>query len=147
MAQNQNQAAAERAAGALGRGLATEPAPIDAFSETWYIVEKGIMVSPTFTITIKARQAIVVSGHDIEVEIDHFGLSIKVRDEELIIDPRYNSAELRKRGKLVALSDKVRYMWIHGQEYEKVYEAKDFAELVKRSVKKLVEETLATVGL
>jgi hypothetical protein len=127
--------------------LVAEKAPIDVFSEAWHIVEKGIMVSPTFTITIKARHSIVVSGRDVEVEIDRFGLSLRTGDEELIIDPRYNSAELKRRGKLVAISDKVRYRWIHGQEYVKVYEAKDFAELVKKSVKELIEEAAATAGL
>jgi len=137
-----NNVAAERAAGASGRGLATEPAPIDVFSETWHIVEGGIFASPTFDVAIKARHSIAVSDRDVEVEIDHFGLSIRVRDEELIIDPRYNVAELRKRGRLVAISNKVRYRWIHGQEYEKIYEAKDFANLIKKSVVELVKEAI-----
>jgi hypothetical protein len=142
MENNKIQVPAAEAGGAVGRGLATEPAPIDIPVNTWHIVEKGIMVNPTFTITIKARQAIVVSDRDVEVEIDRFGLSIRTGDTELIIDPRYNSAELRKRDKLVAISSKVRYRWIFGQEYEKVYEAKDFAQLVMRSVKGLIEETV-----
>jgi hypothetical protein len=133
---------APQGAGASGRGPATEPVPIDVPAKAWYIVEKGVMSSPTFTITIKARQSIVVSDRDIEVEIDHFGLSIRVYDEELIIDPRYNVALLIKRDKLVAISNKVRYMWIHGPEYEKVYEAKDFANLVKKSVKELIEKAI-----
>ncbi len=132
---------------AMSRAMATEKAPIDVFSGAWRIVEKGVMVEPTFTIAIKARHSIVVSSRDIEVEIDRFGLSLRVGDEELIIDPRYNVAELRKRSELIAISDKVRYKWIHGQEYVKVYEAKDFAELVKKSVKELIEEATATVGL
>jgi len=137
---NKNSHVAPQGAGASGRGLATEPAPIDVFSKTWHIVEKGILACPTFTITIKARHSIVVSDRDIEVEIDRFGLSIRVYDEELIIDPRYNAAVLKKRGKVVAVSDKVKYRWIHGPEYEKVYEAKDFAKLIKKSVKELIEE-------
>ncbi len=139
---------APKGAGA-GRGPAWQQnrAPIDVFSEAWRIVEKGVMVEPTFTITIKARHSIVVGSRDIEVEIDRFGLSLRVGDEELIIDPRYNTAELRKHGELIAISDKVRYRWIHGQEYVKVYEAKDFAELVKKSVKELIEEAATTAGL
>jgi hypothetical protein len=142
MADKNSQVAASLAAGASGRGPATEPAPIDVFSEAWHIIEKGILASPTFDVTIKARHSIVVSDRDVEVEIDHFGLSIRVRDEELIIDPRYNVAELRKRGELVAISDKVKYRWIHGPEYEKIYEAKDFANLIKKSVKELIEEAI-----
>jgi hypothetical protein len=142
----QSQVAAKRAAGAAGPGLATEQGPIDVFSEAWHVVEKGVMVEPTFTITIKARHSIVVSGRDIEVEIDRFGLSLRAGDEELTIDPRYNSAELRKSGKLIAISDRVRYRWIHRPDV-KVYEAKDFAELVKKSVKELIEEAAATAGL
>jgi hypothetical protein len=142
----QNQVVAE-AAGAAGAGLATEQAPIDAPGRMWYIIERGIMVNPTFSIEIKARQTVTVRSRDIELEIDCFGLSIKVGDTELIIDPRYNTAVLRRGGKLIAISDKVRYRWLRGQEYEKVYEAKDFAELVKRSVKELIEEAAATAGL
>jgi len=134
--------AARETVGVSGRDLTTEPVPVDVPTKAWYIVEKGIMASPAFTITIKARHSIVVSDRDIEVEIDHFGLSIRVYDEELIIDPRYNVAELKKRGKVVAISDKVKYRWIHGPEYEKVYEAKDFAKLIKKSVKELIEEAI-----
>ncbi len=138
---------AGEAGGASGRGPATEPAPIDVPINAWHIVERGIMVNPTFTITINARQAVRVSSRDVEVEIDCFGLSIKAGDTELIIDPRYNAAELRRGGRLVAISNKIRYRWMRGQEYEKIYEAKDFAELVKKSVKELIEEAAATVGL
>jgi hypothetical protein len=143
---NKNSQVAAGAAGVGGPGPATEQGPIEVFSEAWHVVEKGVMVNPTFTITIKARHSIVVSSRDIEVEIDRFGLSLRVGDEELIIDPRYNSAELRKSGKLIAISDRVRYRWIHRPDV-KVYEAKDFAELVKQSVKELIEEAAATAGL
>ncbi len=136
---------------ALGGSMLTDKhmatTVIDIPSSAWYIVEKGIMVNPTFTIEIRARQVITVRCRDIEVEIDRFGLSLRSGDEELIIDPRYNSAELRKSGELIAISDKVRYRWIHGQEDVKVYEAKDFAELIKKSVKELIEEAAATAGL
>ncbi len=137
-----NSKAAPNGAGASGRGLATEPAPIDVPSTVWHIVERGIMVNPTFDIVVKARQVIRVADRDVEVEIDRFGLSIKSGDVELIIDPRYNSAELRKGDKLVAISDKVRYRWLRGSEYEKVYEAKEFAELVRNKVKELIEEAV-----
>jgi hypothetical protein len=136
-----NDQVAPNGAGASGAGLATEQPPLAVPIKTWYIVEKGIM-STTFTITIKARHSIVVSDRDVEVEIDRFGLSVRVGDEELIIDPRYNVAELKKRDKLVAISDKVKYRWIHGPEYEKIYEAKDFANLIKKSVKELIEEAI-----
>ena len=132
--------------GGPGRGCggspATVPAPIDAPDKTWYIVEGGIKTDPTFTITIKTRYAIIVESRDIEVEIDCFGLGIKVGDTELIVDPRYNVAELRKGDRLVAISNKVRYRWVFGPEREKVYDAREFAELVKNAVKKLIEETI-----
>jgi hypothetical protein len=146
MAQSGQKVAAP-AAGAGGPGLATEQGPVSVPSAVWNIVEKGVMIDPTFTITIKARQEVVISSRDVEVEINRFGLSIKSFDTELIIDPRYNTAMLRRGDKLIALSDKVRYRWLHGQEYEKVYEARDFAELVKKSVKEIIEEAAATAGL
>jgi hypothetical protein len=128
------------AAGAAGPGPATEQAPVKAIGVTWRILEKGIMTSPSFTITITARQTIRVADRDVELEMDRRGLSIKTNSEELIIDPRYNVAELRRGDKLVAISNKVVYKG-------EVYEAKDFAELVKRKVKELIEEAAATVGL
>jgi hypothetical protein len=129
-------------AGAVGRGLATEPAPIDAPANVWYIIEKGILTNPTFTIEIKAREAIRVYGRDVEVEIDRFGLSVKTGSAELIIDPRYNEARLQRSGKLIAVSDKVRYRWIRGSTYEQIYETKDFAKLIRNAVKELIEETV-----
>ena len=129
-------------AGVSGRGPTTEPAPIDAPDKTWHIIERGIMVNPTFTITIKTIYAIIVESRDIEVEIDCFGLGIKVGDTELIVDPRYNVAELRKGDRLVAISNKVRYRWLRGQKYEEIYETKEFADLVKNAVKKLIEEAI-----
>jgi hypothetical protein len=140
MATQNNNVAAERAAGASGAGPATEQ-PLTVPTEVWRIVEKGILAS-SFSITIRARQAILISSDDVEVEIDHFGLGIRTYSYELIIDPRYNVAELRKNGKLVAVSSKVKYIWIHGQEYETIYEAKDFANLIKKSVKELIEEAI-----
>ena len=142
----QNVQVAPQGAGASGRGPATEPAPIDVPTSAWYIIEGGVMANQTYTITIKARWAVTVSGRDIEVKIDHFGLSLRVNDTELIIDPRYNSAVLRKNSKPVAVSSKVRYRWILRPDVT-VYEAKDFADLVKKSVKELIEETLAKIGI
>jgi len=142
MEDKNSQVAGAVLAGALGRGPATEPAPIDVPTDAWYIVEKSIMISPTFDVVIKARQTIVVRGRDVEVEIDHFGLSLKTGDTELIIDPRYNAAELRRRGKLVAMSNKVRYWWTRGPVYEQIYEAKDFANLIRNAVKEIIEETI-----
>ena len=133
---------ASMAGGVSGRGPATEPAPIDVPTGTWYIVEGGIKTDPTFTITIKARHAIIVASRDIEVEISRFGLSIRNGYAELIIDPRYNTAVLETRGRLIAVSNKVRYRWLRGQKYEEIYEAKEFADLVKNAVKKLIEEAI-----
>jgi hypothetical protein len=130
------------AGGAQAGGPATEAGPINVPEDVWYIIEKGIMVNPTFTITIKARNCIVLSSRDVEVEIDRFGLSIKIGDEELIIDPRYNTAELWRRGKLVAISNKVRYRWILSGLGEKVYETKEFAAMVRNAVKELIEESI-----
>jgi len=137
-----SQVPAVEAGGASGRGPATEPAPIDVPTGTWYIVEGGIKTDPTFTITIKARHAIIVASRDIEVEISRFGLSIRNGYAELIIDPRYNTAVLETRGRLIAVSNKVRYRWLRGQKYEEIYETKEFADLVKNAVKKLIEETI-----
>jgi hypothetical protein len=142
MENKNSQTPAAGAGGVSGRGLATESAPIDAPRVVWYIVEKGIMVNPTFNVVIKARQTIVVSCRDVEIEIDRFGLSLKTGDTELIIDPRYNVAELRKHGNPIAVSDKVRYRWIHGPVYEQIYDAKDFASLIKNAVKEIIEETI-----
>jgi ribosomal protein L25 (general stress protein Ctc) len=129
-------------AGVSGRDLATEPAPVDVPTNAWYVVEGGIKTNPTFTIEIKARQTIKVVGRDVEVEIDRFGLIIRTASAELIIDPRYNSAELRRGGKLIAVSDKVRYGWILCRECKSIYEAREFAELIKNKVKELIEETV-----
>jgi hypothetical protein len=108
----------------------------------WHILEKGIMTEPTYTISIKARHVVKVADRDVEVEVDCFGVAIRSGDEELIVDPRYNVAELRRRGNLVAVSDKVRYVWIHDKSRREIYEAREFAELVKNSVKELIEETV-----
>ncbi len=126
----------------VGTDLATEPAPVDAPDKVWHIVENGIMINPTFTIMIKARQAVVVRSRDIELEIDRFGLSIRDRITEMIIDPRYNTAELKRNGKLIAISDKVRYKPVLRTELGKIYEAREFAELVKAKVKELIEESI-----
>jgi hypothetical protein len=115
---------------------------IEVPRSAWYILERGIMTEPTFTISIKARQAVKVVGRDVEVEVDCFGVSIRSGDEELIVDPRYNGAELRRGGTLVAISDKVRYVWIRDKNRQEVFEAKEFAELLKNSVKELIEETV-----
>jgi hypothetical protein len=142
MANRNGYVAGSTPAGALGRGLATEPAPIDAPTKLWCIIERGILTNPTFTIEIKAREAIRVYSRDVEVEVDQFGLSVKTASAELIIDPRYNVAELRRNGKLVAISDKVRYQWIRGPTHEQIYKARDFAELIRNAIKELIEETI-----
>jgi len=147
MAQLGQNKAAERAAGASGAGPATEQAPISAIDGTWRILEKGIMTSPSFTITITARQAIKVADRDVELEIDRRGLSLKSGGEELVVDPRYNAAMLYSGDRLVAVSDKVRYVWRFRPEGEAIYEAKDFAALIKNAVKELIEEAAATAGL
>ncbi len=128
--------------GASGRGLATEPAPVDVPDKTWYVVEGGIKTNPTFTITITARQTILIRGCGVEVEIDRFGLGIKDGISELIVDPRYDIAELKRNGKLVAISSRVRYRPLFGPEREVVYSAREFAELVKTKVKELIAETV-----
>jgi hypothetical protein len=114
---------------------------IEVPRSAWYVLERGIMTEPTFTISIKARQAVKVVGKDVEVEVDCFGVAIRSGDEELILDPRYNAAELRRGGALVAVSDKVRYVWIFDKSRQEIYETREFAELVKNSVKELIEET------
>ena len=142
MAHKNTQVAADRAAGASGRGPATEPAPVNAPGATWRVLEKGIMTSPSFKIVITARQTIKVADGDVELEIDRRGLSIKTGDEELVVDPRYNTAMLYSGDKLVAQSSKVRYVWRFRPEGETVYEAKDFATLIRNAVEELIEETV-----
>jgi len=139
MAQTQDREA-PRGAGAAGAGPATEQAPIVVDADAWYIVEKGVKTNPTFTITIKARQSIRIVARDVEAEVDCKGVELRFAGAELVVDPRYNTALLRRSGSLVAVSSKVRYGG-------RVYEARDFAELVKKSVKELIEEAAATVGL
>jgi len=139
MAQNRSGVAAQ-AAGASGRGPATEPAPIDVDADAWYIVERGARVEPTFTVSIAARLTIKITTRDVEVEVEHNGITLRFMHEELIIDPRYNVAELRRCGELVAVSNKVRYKG-------KIYEAREFVALVKKSVKELMEEAAVSIGL
>ncbi len=136
------QAPVAETGGALGRGPATEPAPIDVPINAWHIIEGGIKTNPAFTVTITAIQSIVIRGCGIELEIDRFGLSIKDHITEMIIDPRYNTAILKRNGKLIATSNKVRYRPLFGQEREVIYSAKEFAELVKSRTKELIVETV-----
>ena len=131
---------ASQAGGASGRGLATEPAPIDV-GFTWLVVEKGIRAGP-YEVVIRAREAVRVVSKDIEAEINCKGITLKFKllDTELIIDDRYNTALLRRHGKLVAVSDRVRY-------YGVVMAVTDFAAFIRKSVKELIEETVAKIGL
>ena len=140
MATQKIRMATRETAGTSGRDLTTEPAPIDA-GFTWLIVEKGVRVGP-YEVVIKAREAVRVITKDIEAEINCKGITLKFKllDTELIIDDRYNTALLRRRGELVAVSDRVKY---YGVEMA----AADFAMFVRRSVKELIEETLAKIGL
>jgi hypothetical protein len=107
----------------------------------WYIVEKGIMTT-TFTITIETRHTVKVATEVVEAEVDRRGVTLrfKLLDLELVIDPRYDTALLRRQGELVAVSNSVSY---HGV----VMSATDFAMFVKKSVKELIEEAVATIGL
>ena len=136
MVQTQNRMAL-RGAGAAGAGPANQQAPIVA-DDAWKIIEKGVRVDPTFTITIVARQTIRMTARDVEAEIECNGITLKFPHEELIIDPRYGTAVLRRGGGLVAVSNEVQYMG-------EIYEAEDFAELIKRRVKELIEEAAATL--
>jgi hypothetical protein len=123
--------------------VAPEVATIDVPGAAWYIVEKGVKAMPTFTITIERKQAVrVVAGEDAEAEVSHKGVALrfKLLDTELIIDDRYNTALLKRRDKAVAVSDRVRY-------YGVVMAASDFAAFVRKSVKELINESIAEVGL
>jgi len=138
----QNVQVAPQGAGASGRGPATEPAPIDIPGDAWRVVEKGIKTEPTYEIAIMARQAVKIVAKDVEVEADCKGvtLSFKLLDAELIIDDRYGTALLKRRGRVVAVSDRVRY---YGVEMS----ASDFATFVRKSVKELIEEALEKIGM
>jgi len=138
----QNVRVAPQGAGVSGRGLATESAPIDVPNGAWRIVEKGIKAEPTYEIIIKARQAVKVASKDIEAEVDCRGVSLSfmLLDTELVIDDRYNAALLKKGDKVIASSDRVRY---YGVEMD----ATDFAMVIRRSVKELIEETLTKIEL
>jgi len=127
---------------AAARNMTAEVAPIEVPGSAWLIVEKGVKAQPTFTITIKRKQAVEVETRDVEVEINQKGvtLSFKLLDLELVIDDRYNTALLRRHGRLVAVSDRVRY-------YGVVMAAADFAMFVRRSVKELIEETATEIVL
>ena len=126
--------------GAAGQGLATEPAPIDVndLGIVWHIFDKGARVVPTYKITIETRQRIRINIESEEMEIGYDGVTLSDGIDELVIDHRYNTALLRRSGKLVAVSDKVRY---HGQ----VMSAADFVHQLKKSAKELIEEAAATV--
>jgi len=132
---------APKRGGALGGARQKNP-PIDVPSGAWLIVEKGVKTHPTFTISIERKQAVKVITKDIEVEVNCKGvtLSFKLLDLKLLIDDRYNTALLERRGKLVAVSDRVRY---YGAEMA----AADFAAFIRKSVKELIEETATEVGL
>ena len=119
-----------------GPGNGTPAIDVDRFRIAWYIIEKSAKVVPTYTIEIKARLSIRITVEDEEIEIEPNGITLKSGDDELVIDPRYNTAVLRKRGK-TTVSNKVKYGTI--------YEVKTFAELVKKSVKELIEETASSV--
>jgi hypothetical protein len=124
--------------GARARGgLATEPVPVEP---AWLIVEKGIRAGP-YEIVI-ARETVRVVSRDVEAEVGCKGITLKFKllDIELSIDDRYNTALLKRRGELTAVSNKVRY-------YGVVMAATDFAMFVRRSVKELIEESLAKIGL
>ena len=126
----------------VGAGPATEQAPVNTPSAMWLILEKGIMTSPSFKIVVTTRQTIKIVDRDVELEMDRRGLSLKSSDEELVIDPRYNTAVLYRGDRLVAVSDKVRYVWRFRPEGEVIYETKDFAMLIKNAVKELIEEAV-----
>ena len=128
-------------AGASGRGPTTESAPIDVPGPAWLIVEKGIRAGP-YEVVIRAREAVRVVARDVETEINCKGITLKFKllDTELIIDDRYNTALLKRRSELTAVSDRVKY---YGVEMA----AADFATFVRRSVKELIEEALVKIGL
>ena len=81
-------------------------------------------------------------ARDVEVEVDCKGVALKFKllDLKLIIDDRYNTALLKRGDKLVAVSDKVRY---YGVEMP----ASDFAAFVRKSIRELINESAAEVGL
>ena len=126
---------------AAARNMTAEVAPIEVPRPAWLIVEGGIRAG-LYEVVIRARETVRVVARDVEAEINCKGITLKFKllDTELIIDDRYNTALLRRRGELVAVSDRVKY---YGVEMA----AADFAMFVRRSVKELIEETLAKIGL
>ena len=133
----------QRGAGArVGAGPATEQAPVDAPGSTLYITEKFAKNDPSLAITITSKQYVTVKTPIVETEIKTNVVVFRYTliDAELVLDLSNNTATLRREGKLVATSNKIKCV-------DKVYETREFVELVKKRVKEMIEELTASVGI
>jgi hypothetical protein len=95
---------------------------------------------PTFTVTIRARWEVRVEVRGEVAVVGRDGITLVSGDRKLDVDSRYNTAVEEVRGDVVAVAERVAYRGT-------VYEAKEFAELFRRHVRRLMEEAAATVGL
>jgi hypothetical protein len=131
-----------QAGGAPGGARQRNPPVIDAgyYDIVRCVVDGLARVVPTFTITLRARWEVRIEIDGEVALVGVNGITLLSGDRRLDVDPRYNTAVEEAQGSVVAVAEKVAYRGT-------VYEAKEFVELFKRHVKKLIEETAATVGL